>query len=246
MTTLPISFVFMTSTKQHWGHKDVYLKTLNHWARHMPFAAYSVKVAHIKVSPNDESIAADMARELEARGFKVLTTVGAWSRGQSHQNQYLIDQIKVSKEPSLYRNPLILFVEDDSIIMTGDQSLDALLSKSAAMLDDPDVMSVRVMRPNDWPPAGSYQVIDNQIFRHEHINFQPLLMRSHQFHSMLKTAEDNLTAASTVQIEMLWRLLLAPYSRAPLPHVVWNRDVAHTIHLGTPDYPALKSSLGLS
>lgn len=245
MLKLPISFVFMTSTKGHFGHRDIWRATLDHWARYLPLDAYATKVAHIKISESDQELGAVMARELEARGFDVLTTTANWSRGQVHQSQYLLDQIKVSKEKSIYFNPFVLYVEDDSPVVLSRGNLDDMLSTMCATLSDPDVLSARFMRENDWPPAGEYEVFHPNWLRHEHVNFQPLIMRSHQFYTMLKTAEDNLSAVSNVQIEMLWRLLLAPQSRARLPHLVVRPEVAKTVHLGSPDYPALKSSLGL-
>lgn len=243
MKILPISFVFMTSTKGHFGYKDIWRTTLDHWDHQLPLSSYSIKVAHIKITPGEETLGEDMATELRHRGFVVLTTVAAWSRGQSHQNAYLSDQIKVSKELTLYSNPYILFVEDDSPIVCERTTLEQMLSEMCNVLAFPDVLSARVMRRQDWPPAGQYEGVNSTWLRHEHINFQPTLMRSHQFYTMLKTAEDNLASASSVQIEMLWRLILAPQSRVTLPHLVIRPEIAHTVHLGSPDYLTLKASL---
>lgn len=245
MTKLPISFVFMTSTKGHFSY-DTYLDTLNHYDRQLPLSQYAARVAHIKISVGAEAKGAEMARELEARGFEVLTTVANWSRGKSHQVEYLADQIKVSKEKRLYLQPYVFFVEDDSpVVLSGTWTLDQTLSRMCQVLADPDVLSVRFMRPGDWPPSGQYDVFHPLWLKHEHVNFQPLIMRSHQFYTMLKTAEDNLAAASDIQIEMLWRLILAPYSRAALPHHVIRPEIAYAEHLGIPTYPALKASLNL-
>ncbi len=245
MTKLPITFVFMTSTKPHFGHVT-YLDTLSHYDRQLPLSQYAALVAHIKITPGDETKGAEMARELGSRGFEVLTSVANWSRGQSHQNEYLLDQIKVSKQKDIYLHPYIFFVEDDSpVLLSGARTLDQMLSTMCTVLADPDVLSVRFMRENDWPPAGQYEVFHSEWLRHEHLNFQPLIMRSHQFYTMLKTAEDNLAAASSIQIEMLWRLILAPYSRAALPHHVIRHEVGRALHLGTPDYLKTKASLNL-
>lgn len=247
MNKLPISVVFMTSTKGHWGHKDVYLKTLNHWDKHIPWSEYATKVAHIKVTPGEEAYADVMTQELERRGFTVLKTIASWTRGMSHQNQYLLDQIKISKHIPIYGQPYVLFIEDDSIVITKDNTLDNALCQMMAFLENPDILSFRFMRTGDWPPAGKYSNNESQtIWYHEHINFQPLIMRSNQFYMMLKTAEDNMDQASQIQIEMLWRLLLAPYSRSQLPHAVWNRDYMYTAHLGVPDYTNQCSLLNLS
>ena len=195
-----------------------------------------------------------MARELEGRGFKVLTSIADWSRGQKHQNEYLLDQIKVSKELSIYQNPHVFYVEDDSIVSIYKHSLAQMLGEMIGMIDhDPNVLSVRFMRSCDWPPSGKTNQLNEWYFNHEHINFQPLIMRSMQFYTMLKTTEDHLNEVSNIQIEMLWRLILAPYSRNPYPHLVFYPHIqnvvhgrAESIHLGVPNYLDIKKSLNLS
>src|SRR3954470_5278945 len=109
MTPLPITLCLFTSTKGHFGHKDVYRATLTHLDRQLPISLFGQRVAHLKVTPGDEAIAADMVADLTAHGFKVLTTVADWSRGQSHQAAYMADVVKLSKEPSIYEQPYVLW-----------------------------------------------------------------------------------------------------------------------------------------
>src|ERR1035437_1649846 len=128
MTPLPITLCLFTSTKQHFGFKDVYWATLTHLDRQTPIALFGDKIAHIKITPGDETRAVEMEGNLRDLGFDVLTTTADWSRGQSHQLAYMQDVVKVSKFPLLCQQPYVLWAEDDQTITPhGCSSHDLLL-----------------------------------------------------------------------------------------------------------------------
>lgn len=244
MTKLPITLLFFTSTRGHYQYKDIYLSTLRHFDRQLPLSAIATKIAHIKVSEHEETVGEEMERELTNRGFRVIKTVANWSRGMAHQQGYLADMIRVSKEPSVYENEHILFCEDDSTLEPKKMTLTALLCQMRDFLKNPEVVTVRLVRPGDERAAPILQASMDHFYS-EHINLQPLMMRSRDFYLMLKMAEDQIQSANQMQIEMLWRVLLSPFSRSPLKHVVYWPEVASTTHLGVPDYPVVKDKLGL-
>lgn len=244
MNKIPISLLFFTSTKSHYGFPDVYLATLNHLDRQVPLYDFSVKVAHIKVSPNQEDVGNTMENELVSRGFKVLKTTADWNRGLSHGNQYLADQIKVSMEQSIYSNSHILFLEDDSTIES-KIPISALLSRMTSMLDaDKELLTVRLLRPTDLATSPIDKPMGD-FFYSPHTNFQPLVMRSIHFHLMLKFIEDNMEKLSNVQCEMVWRIILAQFSRSQFKHAVFYPDFAFTTHLGVPNYLEIKKQYNL-
>lgn len=245
MTKIPLSVFMMSSTKGHFGF-DTYLTTLDHFARQIPWEAISVKVAHIKVTPGEEAKGEQMKAEFERRGFKVLMTVAAWQRGTSHQVSYCADLVTVSKEPSLYLNPHVLWLEDDGTLSTVSVPLDQILARMVAFLDaSPELVSVRFIREPDF--AGGVPVFapTSETFFSPNVDFQPLLIRSRDFFLAAKVVESNPEVQQTTQIELLWRLILDQFSRNEHKHLVWLPSVAHSIHLGVPDYPALKQSLNL-
>lgn len=246
MTKLPITLCLFTSTKGHFGHKDVYLTTLSHLARQIPLCDFAARVAHIKVSEGDSVLGDEMEYELKLRGFTVVRTTKNWSRGMEHQNQYVADIITLSKVPQVYDAPFILWLEDDSVMQPNKMSLETTLARMTTQLEiDPDIVSWRFLRRCDWATSQGIQEVRDQTFFSEHFNFQPLIMRARDFYLANKVIDDSAGGFAHLQIEMFWRMVLGTFSRAKHKHVVWLPDYAETVHLGTPDYPALKASLNL-
>ncbi len=245
--SLPISLCFWTSSKGHFGHRDVWRATLTHLDRQLPLKTFGARVAHIKVTPGEEAIGADMTADLAALGFETLTTVADWSRGQSHQLAYMEDVVRVSKHPSVTQQPYMLWLEDDSTITPHACSAEDLLLRSCRMLaEDNELTSVRLLRATDLSTSPMVEEpTDPRWFHSPHFNFQPALLRSRDFYLGARLVEANPQAMAQIQCEMLWRYVLAIFSRSAKQHLVWHPTFAETIHLGTPDYPALKTSLGL-
>lgn len=242
---LPISLMFMTSTKGHFGHKEVYLSTLNHLDRQIPLSYFRVKVAHIKITPGEEVFAQEMRKKLETFGFEVMERVAAWSRGQSHQQEYMKDLIKVSKNEKLYRNNFVLWLEDDSTMYSEKDSLERILTRMVLFLENrQDTASARFLRKGDFSTSPILKE-EGDFFWSPHFNFQPSILRSRDFYLGCKAIEDNFNNILNIQSEMLWRLVLAPFSRSELKHIVWHPDYAETHHLGSPEYPELKKKLNL-
>lgn len=252
---IPISLVFHTSTKGHFGFKDMYLDTLNHIDRQIPLAAFSVKVATLKISPDESELGFKMQAELESRGFKVLAQMGEWHRGTSHQLAYLEDQRRASKELSIYQNPYVLMWEDDSPVICHKTSLEATLHRMMTHLESlPDYLTFRFIRRADFDGGVPqlkydweyYRKQDPDFFWSPYTDFQPLLIRSRDYYLLHKTIEDNWGLASHVQSEALWAMMLSRFSRSDKnKHAVWYPDYAETIHLGQPDYLNVRKTLNL-
>jgi hypothetical protein len=191
-----------------------------------------------------------MVADLEARGFKVLTTTADWGRGLSHQAQYMADVVKLSKEKAVYEQPYVLWLEDDSTLDSHVVPLDDLLAQSCQMLaKDHDLTSIRLLRPTDLSTSPMVSVppeqSDPRWFYSPDFNFQPALLRSRDFYLAARFVEENPQAAALVQCEALWRMVLTPFSRSPRQHLVYHPTYASTTHLGVPEYPAIKASLNL-
>ncbi len=235
MPPLPISFVLYASTKGHYGRKGDWRLTLDHWDRQIPLAAFGERIAHLKVSPDEGSLGADMALELRARGFRVLVTNAGWSRGLVHQGAYMADCVTVSKERTLYKQPYYLHVEDDSVICSSIPLEDLLLRACQMLADDHEMLTARVARKgDDRGPTVTPPTVDSRCYWSEHVNLQPLLMRSLDFYRLALMLEANPQACETVQCEALWAAILRGFSRSPYKHLVWELDHAHTVHLGVP------------
>lgn len=247
MSSIPISLLYFTSTKQHYDHKDVYLVTLNHLDKEIPLLNFKVKVAHIKITPGEEALAETMEKELVGRGFKVLTTTAGWKRGTSHQIGYMSDVIKISKELSVYENNHVMWLEDDSLMVSNKPPLIGVLHKMIQLVESsPEILTARFLRRGDLSTSPIMKKDESgDFFYSPHFNFQPAIMRSRDFYQACRVIEANPEATAQVQCEMLWRLVLAPLSPSDYKHIVWYPDFAETIHIGVPDYLKIKAELGL-
>lgn len=246
MTTLPISICLFTSTKGHYDVKTIYLDTLNHLNRQIPLSQFGSLYAHIKVTPGEEQIGADMARELNGRGFIVDQTVGAWNRGTSHQQAYLADMNTASQARPIHYNPYMLLLEDDSPFECHQQDLVACLHRMVSFLDgNQDIVSTRFIRAGDW--AGGVPVIhaEKDYFYSPNCDFQPMILRTRDYFIANKIIQDNWASIGHLQCELIMRLALDQLSRSDCRHVVWLPEYGETYHLGTPDYLKTKAAIGL-
>lgn len=235
MLDLPITILFFTSTKGHFGRKTDWQITLNHLDKQVPLRFFNL-VAHVKTTPGDEALGTEMAISLQARGFKVIQTIGQWTRGLSHGANYLGDQVTVSKEPLVYKRPYVLFLEDDSLIKS-TVILENLLLQACDMLEnDHELLTVRLMRRHDdRGPTFVHPEPNPRYFYSGDVNFQPMILRALDFYRLGMLLEINPEACQQIQCELLWRLILDNFSRSKYKYIVYEPDYAETIHIGVPD-----------
>lgn len=245
MRHVPVSLLYYTSTKQHYGFKDVYLTTLADIDRQLPLISFNRLVAHIKVSTGEQDLGATMKAELESRGFDVLTTVADWSRGLSHTNGYMRDVLKVSRHSPIHDSPYVLWAEDDQTMTCHKTSLEAVLARMISLIEaSPDTLSARFVRATDMHDTPVLKDCGDHFYC-PWFNFQPNLMRSRDFHLAAKVIEDQFDRLSHIHCESLWAMVLAGFSRSDLKHIVFHPDYCESIHLGLPEYPQIKAALGL-
>lgn len=245
---LPITYLTFLTTKGHYGCKTLYRSSLDHLDRQVPLSSFGLLYAHIKITEGDEAIAEVLKSDLESRGFVVETaTVKGWSRGMSHFEGYLSDQVKVSKDHRIYANPYILWSDDDSPMVSHRDDLLKVLYRMSSMLDgDPELLTSRFLRREDRDPSIEVGPPEGDLFYSRHLNFQPLMLRARDYHRACKGIEDNWGVALQMHIEALWREIMAPMSRSERKHAVWLPDYAETVHLGVPQYVDLCKQLSLN
>lgn len=109
-----INLVLFTSTKGHFGNKEIYQKTLEDLFKKIDSNLF-FKFAHIKVSPDEEGVAKEMTEFLLSFGFFVDQTIGSWSHNdhQSHAVGYTQDIIKSFNNDRLHLQEHSLWLEDD-------------------------------------------------------------------------------------------------------------------------------------
>lgn len=246
---IPISFLFFLTTQGYHGVRGIYPATLQHLDRQIPLKNFNVLYAHIKITPGEEDIAALMRKDLEMRGFVVETATANWSRGMSHFHEYIKDQIKVSKDGRIYRNPFILWSDFDYPMLCHKDSLGRVLSRMTTLLiDNQDVLSFRFLREGDStePVTEPANEAHPDWFFSRDFNWQPLVMRSRDYFLACKMLEDNWQIVSQMHGEAAWREILKGFGRAENKHAVWVPEYAQVANLGCDQYSEVAKRLNLT
>jgi hypothetical protein len=245
MNKLPISLVLMTSTKGHYGVRDMYAWTLTSIDRQIPLDQFGCLYAHIKASTGDEEVTAKMEANLKALGFIVEVTKGDWSRGTSHQQAYLEDLRRASVHPAVQSQPYILLNEDDSTMDVHGGDLVHVLHRMITFLHvNPDIVSTRFLRRGDFCTSPILEQ-EADYFYSPHYNLQPSILRSRDFFIANRLIEAGWSQISHLQCELILRLALNQLTRSEFAHIVWLPDYAETIHLGVPDHENVRKTLNL-
>lgn len=111
-----INLVLFTTTKGHFGNRDIYKKTIEDLFTKINQNLF-FKYAHIKVTPGEEAIASEMETFLSSFNFKVDKTIGnsSHSNAINHGVGYTQDIIKTFNNNELHNNQYSLWLEDDWI-----------------------------------------------------------------------------------------------------------------------------------
>lgn len=242
MKPLPITLGLFTSTRGHWDRKTDWRLTLRHWDRQVPLSLFNL-VAHVKVSPNEQGLGAQMAEELRGLGFHVLTTTGVWKHGGDHGTanhgfNYLLDQQAMARCDEVYKRPYFMLLEDDNLAVTHGVALDDLLAQSCQMLErNREILTTRLINRMAYDGGVNkvpHPTKDPRFFWSPYSDYQCILMRSVHFDILGQTLEKNPQACQQVQCEALWAAILSNFSRSPHRHLVWEPDHVENIHIGCP------------
>lgn len=245
---LPVCLLVYLTSKGHWGSQTLYRNTLEHLDHQIPLHLFASRVAHIKIQQGEEAAAEAIISDLRARGFRVESAVGEWSRGASHLSGYLADMIKMSQLPEVNDVSYVWACDDDALLLPHRDPLERVLARMTSLISSsPDTLSVRFLRREDRVPALDVvpHVFGEDLFWCRDFNLQQPLLRSRDYHLVCKAIEDNWGYATQVHIEALWREVLSPFSRSPRKHAVWHPDYAETVHLGVEDYHTICATYNL-
>ncbi len=236
---IPVCLALYIAAAGHYRCQTLYRATLEHLGRQIPLTTFAARVAHIKARPSEVAIAEVIAADLRASGFRVEIAVADWSRGSSHMAEYLKDQIKVSQWEEVNDCPFVWQTDDDGLLVCYKDPLEQVVARSTQWLTaSPEHLTARFLRREDLPAIPAIQSAPSEgdmMFTH-HVNWNAPLLRSRDYHRMLKVIEDNWTAAVQMHGEALWREVLAPFARGYHKHMVWHPDAVDCVHIGVPAY----------
>ncbi|MEY4371023.1 MAG: hypothetical protein RIQ48_739 [Pseudomonadota bacterium] len=130
-----INLVLFTSTKGHFGNKQIYQRTIEDLFSKID-PNFFFKFAHIKVSPNEEKIAEEMQTFLSSLNFLVDKTIGNWSHSdhQSHAIGYTQDIIKSFSNDQLHKQQFSLWLEDDWLFNIKKNNLEYYINYAVEQL----------------------------------------------------------------------------------------------------------------
>lgn len=247
MTPLPLNLLLFTSTAGHFGFYDIYQSTITHLERSLDgsLSLFASKIAHLKVRPRpeEEERVAAMEGWLVSKGFTVVITRGEWSRGMSHQNEYLRDIARVTDLAALQAAPFTLWLEDDSPIETvGGGDLTPLLSEGCNHLLNHHVLSYRFARLGS---GESLTRVDSRVHVSPVFHFQPTLCRSRDLFLASNLIRLNWAQFSHMQCELAFTHAMRALGGEQSASLVCDPTVGYSHHLGGPDYPQLKAQLSL-
>lgn len=250
-SSLPITLLLFLTTKGYGGCNTIYQTMLDGWDRQVPLSLFRLRYAHIKITPGDEGIATAMEADLKRRGFVVETATADWRRGQSHFAEYLKDQIKVSKDARIYDNPYILWLDHDYVPVCHSDNLLRVLHRMCKIIDSsPDVLSARFLREEDAdalaPDRTAAIEENNNLAWSHHFNWNQVLLRSRDYHTVCRIIEQNWDKAIQMHGEALWRQAMQLLTRSPKCHAVWFKEYAEVANLGVPNYTEVAKRLGLT
>jgi hypothetical protein len=246
---LPITFLMFATARGHYGCNTIYNTTIDFLNSKLPLNEWGALLFHIKIAPGEEKVGEQMKADLESRGFIVETEIANWKRGQSHFCEYLKDQIKMSQHPAVRDNPFVYWSDDDNIPLThSDNFLKVLHRMVKTVESSQDIVSFRFLRENDTREPIVEDVNDEHpdFFYSRDFNWQPLIIRSRDFHRGCKVIEDNWHIATQMHGEGLWREVTAPMSRSKNKHAVWHPKYAEVANLGVPNYAEVASRFNLN
>ena len=240
-----LGFVFYTSTKGHFGRKEIYQDTLNNLYSQFPSLYSLVKVAHIKASPGEEPIAEDIEKWILEKDetWAVIKTIGSWSHGNpSHAVEYYKDMLTAFSHESLREIPYVLFNEDDFIWkVNGDKYLSYLFSSAISLLkQDENAMCVRINADTDLVNDKDKRtgIFYRQSFdRNQYgptFTFQPTIVRRLEWYHALRLINKNSHILNSRHCELVSGDAMKNFSDSCEPFYYFDPNLVTCHHIGGP------------
>lgn len=140
----------------------------------------------------------------------------------------------------------MLLVEDDSPFRAHKvDSLAALSAMVEALETNPDLVSTRFIRRDDWHTGVPILKDGGDYFFSPNFDFQPAVLRSRDYMIANLFIERHWEQVKHLQCELLMRIALDTLTRSSLRHLVWKPDYGETYHLGVPNPHEILKTLSI-
>lgn len=246
-----LGLVLFTSTKGHFGRKDIYdisLQKLEDQCGGALENVFSNRFAHIKISPGEEDIGKNIRDNLESNwGFEVKSTIGGWEHDSiSHWDGYTGDILKAFSDDCVHKCEFSLFFEDDSPPKSRDFPA-ATQMAMAALKRYKDKVSVMFYRGKDLPDReDAYGKLDgfNRIFFQKQnftewgptFPFQPTVVRTRDIYQAYRVITQNYEKLKHLHIELISGMGMKTLTSDPEPFLFVDPEFCHSLHIGTPEF----------
>lgn len=231
-----LGIVLFTTTKGHFGRKDLYKHGVQQWD-----GKADQYYAHIKVTPGEESIADEMEKYLASKGYFVERTHGKWSHNEtSHSFEYTKDITKAFNSSFVHGATYSIFLEDDWVIK-GD--IDFSLQEALSCLEDEkDTLAVRWNNEDEGLSGlnGSYNYRCTTLCRQLQdytpygptFTFQPTLVRTRDIYQAYRLIGKHWEQMQHVHIELASGYGFKALSDSDTPFYFVHPDTACSVHIG--------------
>ncbi len=229
---LPINLIIFTSTAGHFGF-DTYKTTVKHMERKLKGCDINERFAHIKVRPKEADKMPEMIDFFYENKYRVIVTEGDWTRGMSHQHEYLKDIFKVFNDNHIHSAPYSFWVEDDSPILLKDNvSLSTHIQNAVSVLaNNKDILNIRFSRETILNTKDNQYLIPVNTF-----DFQPNIGRTRDLFLASKIIQDNWNQFQYMQCEAAFKSSSDFLSYHPYKYLAFNPNSVTSYHIGAPNY----------
>jgi len=236
-----LAFVLYTSTKGHFGQKNLYKFTIERLKEKITFYDEFFKLAHIKVSPGEEELAQEMEDWLYEQGWLTIRSKGEWSHNNtSHAVGYYKDKLKAFSEPLLHRFKYSIFLEDDWVLNIDESRFYLLFNEALRFLNQrPDALCVRINNE-----AEEHNPLDLRVnkflycqglFRNQYgptFTFQPTIIRTLEWYQALRLINKNLDQLQYKHCEIMSGEAMKNFSDSVTPFYYFDPKFVSVTHIG--------------
>lgn len=240
-----INLCVFDTTKQHFGRKEIYQKTIKDLYNKIPFNFFDHLYVHIKISDNEIEQFEKQKNFYEGYGFEVFSTIGDWSHfSESHQRGYCADLIKMYGEVVDRNVKYCLHLESDWLFSpNGGLQLSDYINKCEYYLYvQKNVMCVRfprfyneVDRLNNLKIKHGINVEvkkDGKFWRHnDNFSANPCILRTSDMTAATRLLELNFNQFGH-HIEHGFTKCLSVFSREKLCYSIIEPDEITVCHIG--------------
>lgn len=236
-----LAIVLYTSTKGHFGQKNLFKHTVKRLEQKIPLFSDFFKLAHIKISPGEEEFGGQMANWLFGMGWKVKFTVGEWNHNnQSHAVGYYKDKLRIFSFPQLHKYKYTLFVEDDWLINVDENRTQILLDGALDFLDhNLDALCVRINNEKEEPNPADAKVRNflycQGLTRNQYgptFTFQPTIVRTSEWYHSLRLINKNLHILEHKHCEIVSGEAMHNFSDSFTPFYYFDPKLISATHIG--------------